>query len=513
MDMEGFLEMITHLNDAVNHFVWVTLGLWMLLGTGILMTLRTRCFQLTHFRYWMRNTIGSIFQKRDGVQSKDQKPISQFQAMCTALAATVGVGNIAGVASAIVCGGPGAVFWMWIAAFLGMMTSFSENVLGIYFRRKNKQGEWIGGAMYYLRDGLAQKRGYRSLGKLLAVLFACFCLLASFGVGNMSQVNAIAANMTSAFRIPALSEIQIGPTNLYNLIIGVILMILAGLVSLGGTQRIAAVTGKIVPAMVLFYLAGSILIISIHYTNILPAFTSIFKHAFGFKAAAGGAVGYSAKIAMTWGLKRGVFSNEAGLGSSVMVNAASDVKEPVKQGMWGIFEAFADTVVMCSLTALVILTSGLVNLSDGTVLTDSRSTTLVSEAFSNMFGAAGGYFIAIAVFLFAFSTVIGWSFYGTRVWEFLFGTKSTVIYKIIYVLFIVVGATVSLDLAWNISDTFNCMMMIPNLIGVLCLYGLLMKITKNYMDRKFHNKDITPMLSAFPEIQEEQAAALKRERT
>ncbi|MBQ9993218.1 MAG: alanine:cation symporter family protein, partial [Clostridia bacterium] len=499
------------INSSVNNFVWVTLGLVLLIGTGILMTSLTKFFQVTHFGHWIKETIGSIFKKSVSAHSKEKASISQFQALCTALAATVGVGNIAGVATAISLGGPGAVFWMWVAAFFGMMTNYSENVLGIYYRRKNVKGEWTGGAMYYLQDGLGgSKKGVRKvIGKTLAILFSCFAVLASFGIGNASQVNTIAANLASAFEFKALSDIKVGSTNMYLIVIGIALMLIAGLVIVGGIKRIASVTEKIVPFMVVFYIIGAVVIIIVNIAHVVEAFGAIFKFAFGVKAVAGGIGGIVIKDVITWGFKRGVFSNEAGLGSSVMVHSASNVKEPVRQGMWGIFEVFADTIIICTMTALIILTSGLVDLGTGAMLSSSDKTVLVAEAFGKVFGYYGEAFIAVAVLFFAFSTVLGWSYYGTKSWEYLFGTKATMLYKVIFVLFIVVGATMSLDLAWDISDTFNGLMMVPNLIGVICLSGVVMKLTKNYVDRKLkHKKDVAPMLSAFPEIQAEQEAAL-----
>ncbi len=490
------LEKITQINGAINGFVWGIPCLTLLIATGILMTVLTKGFQFSHFSHWFKNTIGSIFHKNVSGHVDDKGSISQFQALCTALAATVGVGNIAGVATAIASGGPGAIFWMWVAAIFGSMTNYSENVLGIYFRRKNTKGEWAGGAMYYLRDGLGGYKGCKQIGRILAVLFSIFAILASFGIGNSSQVNTIATNMTSAFSIPSW-------------VTGIALMILAGLVIVGGIKRIASVTEKIVPFMVVFYIIGALVIIFVHAGNILPAFGAIFSFAFGFKAIGGAAIGIAVKNAVTWGFKRGVFSNEAGLGSSVMVHSASNVKEPVRQGMWGIFEVFADTIIVCTLTALVVLTSGLVDLHTGAMLTDAADSVLVASAFSKVFGYAGSAFIAIAILLFAFSTVLGWSYYGTKAWEYLFGTKATMIYKVIFVLFIIAGATMSLDLAWDISDTFNGLMSIPNLIGVLSLSPLVMKITKNYVDRRLKNQNKEPMLSANPEIQKEHAKAVE----
>ena len=489
------LETITNANGFVNGIVWGPAGLALLFCTGLIMSLRTGFFQFGHFGYWMKNTIGAIFTNKNitAHTEKEDKAISQFQSLCTALAATIGTGNIVGVATAIISGGPGSIFWMWVMAILGMMTNYSENVLGIFYRRKNAAGEWSGGAMYYLSDGLGSKKGCKKLGRVLAVLFACFCVLASFGIGNMSQINSIAGNMNAAFQVP-------------NLVTGILLMVLSALVILGGLKRVAAVTEKVVPVMALFYIVGALTVVLTHVTSIPAAFVSIFKGAFAMKAAGGGVLGYGVSRAITWGFKRGAFSNEAGLGSSVMVHSSSNVKEPVQQGMWGIFEVFADTIVVCTLTALVILTSGFVDLDTGHMLTDVQGSALVGQAFSTVFGAFGPKFIAVAILLFAYSTVLGWSHYGTKAFEYLFGTRASRGYQLVFVVMVVVGATMKLDLAWDLSDTFNGLMMVPNLIGVLSLSGTVAKITKNYVDRKFHGKSLEPMWSAFAAYQAEEEA-------
>ncbi len=491
------IEMVEKINGAINGFVWGIPMLVLLVGTGILMTVLTKVFQISHFGYWMKHTLGSIFTDRHITKhtGTEDKSISQFQSLCTALAATIGTGNIVGVSSALIFGGPGAIFWMWIVAFFGMMTNYSENVLGIYYRKKNEKGEWSGGAMYYLRDGLGAKKGMKGVGAVLAVLFSLFCLLASFGIGNMSQINSIAGNMKAAFHIPTLAT-------------GIVLMILAGLVILGGIKRIASVTEKLVPVMALLYIVGALVVCVLNINQFGAVFASIFKGAFAMKAVGGGIVGSGIKLAITWGMKRGVFSNEAGLGSSVMVHSSSNVKEPVRQGMWGIFEVFADTIVVCTLTAFVVLSSGLVDLNTGEVLSSSEGSALVGEAFSKVFGSLGPAFIAVAILLFAFSTVLGWSHYGTKAFEYLFGSKATIIYRVIFIVFIVFGATMKLQLAWDLSDTFNGLMAIPNLIGVLTLSPVVVKITANYVQRKMKGSDVTPMLSAFPEIQKEQEKGL-----
>ena len=489
------VEFITKVNGVVTNFVWGVPMLVLLVGTGILMTLLTKFFQLSHIGHWMKNTIGGIFKDKSVTKhtEKHDHQISQFQSLCTALAATIGTGNIVGVASALVSGGPGAIFWMWIVAFFGMMTNYSENVLGIFYRRKNANGEWSGGPMYYLKDGLGSKKGCKAIGAILAVLFAVFCLLASFGIGNMSQINSIAENMNAAFSIP-------------KLITGIALMVIAALVVVGGIKRIASVAEKLVPFMAIVYVLGAIVVFVVNIDQAGAVFGAIMKGAFGLRAVGGGIVGAGVKQALTWGMKRGVFSNEAGLGSSVMVHSNSNVKEPVRQGMWGIFEVFADTIVVCTLTGFAVLSSGLIDLNTGAVLSTQSGSALVGEAFSTVFGGIGQSFIAVAILLFAFTTCLGWSHYGTKAFEYLFGTKSTIVYRVIFVVFILCGATMKLDLAWDLSDTFNGLMAIPNLIGVICLSPLVYRITKNYVERVIKGKDVKPMLSVFPDIQAEQEA-------
>ena len=504
------LDKIAEINGSVNGVVWGVWGLALLIGTGIITTLITKVFQISHLGHWWKNTIGSMFKKDVISHSKEKGSISPFQALCTALAATVGTGNIAGVAAAICVGGAGAVFWMWVAAFFGMMTNFSENVLGIYYRRKNANNEWSGGAMYYLRDGLGAKKGCKWIGKVLAVLFCIFTMLASFGIGSMGQVNKIVANVAVAFDVRSLSSIEVfSGVSLYNILIGVVIMALTALITLGGLKRIANVAEKIVPFMVVLFVAGSLVIIGINYKAILPAFEAIFVNAFKPEAFVGGGLG-GVIIALTNGFKRGVFSNEAGLGSSVMVHSNSNIKEPVKQGMWGIFEVFADTMIVCTMTALVVLTSGgleggVFNVKTGEIAQGLTDATLVGGAFNNVFswGNIGQKFIAIAMFLFAFTTVLGWSHYGSKAWEYLFGAKTTFIFRIIHVCTVIFGAVLTSSLAWDISDTFNGLMMVPNLIGVLALCPLVAKITKNYVVRKLGKQDVKPVLSYDEAIQAE----------
>ncbi len=506
--MNSFWDTLASINDRINTIVWVQIGLVLLIGTGILMTVVTRFFQVTQIKLWWKKTVAGMF-KKDAHNKKEHGSVSQFQALCTALAATIGTGNIAGVAAAIVVGGPGAVFWMWVVAFFGMMTNFSENVLGIYYRRKNKQGEWSGGPMYYLKDGLGRLTGYETIGKILAVLFACFAILASFGIGNLGQINKIVINIESAFFSGVNAPKVVGDATVVALGIGIALMIVGALIIIGGLKRIAAVAERVVPFMAILYVIGALVVFLFHVNSIGAVFASIFRFAFGIKAVGGAAVGVTIKTVAVQGCKRGAFSNEAGLGSSVMVHSNSNVKEPVKQGMWGVFEVFADTMVVCTMTAVVVLSSGFINLQTGLPVEGTSDATLVAQAFGNVFGKPGEWFIAIAMLLFAFTTVLGWSHYGSKAVEYLFGSLGVKIYRVFFVCLIVSGALMTSSIAWDISDTFNGLMMIPNLIGVVALSPVVVKITRNYIDRKVHNKDVAPVVSYDEEIQREMAEAIK----
>ncbi len=509
--MEKFFEKLTEINDVINGFVWVKIGLVLLIGTGILTTVCTKFFQVSHLGHWWKCTIGSVFKKGSASKKKvDKKSISQFQALCTALAATIGTGNIAGVAAAIVVGGPGAVFWMWLAAFFGMMTNYSENVLGIFYRRKNSKGEWCGGPMYYLHDGLGAKKHCKGLGKFLAVLFSIFAILASFGIGNMGQVNKITINLQNAF-FSSVNAPSVGGISVVSIAIGVFLMIIAALIIIGGLQRIAAVAERVVPFMSVLYIIGAIVIFCVHIDRVGLMFESIFKFAFGVKAVGGAATGIVIKTVITQGFKRGVFSNEAGLGSSVMVHSSSNTREPVMQGMWGIFEVFFDTFVVCTMTAIVVLSSGYIDLNTGLAKGDVNDATLVATAFRNVFGKGGEIFVALAIFLFAFTTVLGWSQYGSRAVEYLFGEKAVKVYQVIFVLMIISGAVMTSSLAWDISDTFNGLMMMPNLVGVISLCPIVIKITRNYVNRKIKKTDEEPVLSFDADMQAEAAAIVANE--
>ncbi len=498
--MDAFLDKIAELNGKINGVVWGIPMLILIIGTGIYLTVRTKFFQVIYAKFVNNETIFAVFKKKSVTKAGEKTAISQFQALSTALAATIGTGNIAGVATAITMGGPGAVFWMWLSAFFGMMTNYSENVLGIYYRKRNAKNEWSGGAMYYIENGFGRKGAFfKAIAKPLAIIFAIFCALASFGIGNMSQVNSIAGAMESAFSIPPLAT-------------GIALAVIVTLVIIGGVKRIGETAEKIVPFMAVIYILASLAVLVLNFKMIPTVFAQIFACAFSSKAVVGGVAGVAVKQAMTMGFKRGVFSNEAGLGSSVMVHSASDVKEPVVQGMWGIFEVFFDTMIVCTLTAFTILSTGVVGATDaaGKLV---EGVPLVSMAFANTFHSLAGDVVAICVMLFAFTTVLGWSFYGSKAVEYIAGTKATIVYKILFVGMIIFGATMKLQLAWDISDTLNGLMALPNLIGVLTLSGTVFAITKNYIARRIKKTDpaAEPMLSAYPEIQQQQAEALAKE--
>ena len=441
------------------------------LFVGLMFTLRTGVFQVTRFKYWIDVTLLQIFKKEATHVRKtdDGHAISQFQSLCTALAATIGVGNISGVAVALTLGGPGAIFWMWVSAFLGMMTSYAEKTLAIKYRYKNEKGDWIGGAMIYIERGLGWK--------WLAVIFSLFCILASFGIGNMSQGNEIANGLLHSFGIP-------------KWVTAIVAMSIAGLVIMGGIKRIASVSEKLVPLMALMYIAGALVVIFSNATAIPGAFAAIFGNAFNISSVGGGVAGFTIMLALRQGVSRGVFSNEAGLGSSIMAHSASNVKEPVIQGMWGIFEVFVDTLIVCTITALTILTSGVYDYTEyakyiGTNLPEhlASGVALTSLAFESVFGSFGSRFISIAIMLFAFTTILGWSYYGERAVEYLLGLKAVFMYKIIFILVIFLGCNASLSLVVNLSDTFNGFMALPNLIAITLLSGEVIKMTKDYLSK------------------------------
>lgn len=442
-------------NTILCDFLWGPYMLGLFLFVGLLFSVGTGFFQLRHFRLWFRYTFCALFKK----EKTTNGGITQLQAMSTALAATVGTGNITGVAAALVTGGPGAIFWMWVSAFFGMMTAYAENVLGCLYRKRDKDGTPAGGAMYYMRDGLGSK--------IFAALFSVFCILASFGMGNMAQMHSVSSALADSFGIPAFWT-------------GLCGAVLVAIIITGGLKRIARITERLVPLMVLLFFAGSFICLYKKADEILPALRLIIHSAFHFEAAAGGVFGYGFLRAMKTGVARGVFSNEAGLGSSVAAHAASSLREPAIQGMWGIFEVFIDTLVVCTLTALVILTSGVFVPAPGgeAVLT---GTALTAAAYGIGLGKAGSLFISVSIVFFAFATVLGWSYFGERSAAYLFGPRAQPVYKALFVLVSCVGAWSSMELVWGISDTFNALMAVPNLITLLCLSGTVFKETKGFM--------------------------------
>ncbi|SEL74817.1 alanine or glycine:cation symporter, AGCS family [Butyrivibrio sp. ob235] len=504
------METITRINDAVNSFAWGTFGLVLLLGTGLICTFITGVFQVAHLRHWWGKTFGAI--KGEARIINDAGALSQFRAFCMALCSTIGTGNIAGVSTAICVGGPGAVFWMWIAAFLGMMTKYSENVLGLYYRRRNSEGAWSGGPMYYLEDGLGSIKKCKQIGKILAVAFCIFTVLASFGIGNLSQINKITLNMEAAF----LADVDMGTfwgAPILDWWIGVVLMLVGAVIIMGGFRRLAYVSETLVPVMSIAYIAGCLIIILCNIEAIPAVFRSIFHFALGPDALKGGAVGTAVQVAMNTiksGCKRGVFSNEAGLGSSVMAHVNTCAREPVKQGMWGMAEVFLDTIIICTITAIVVLSSGAIDLNTGLTVVGTDDATLVAHAFNQVLGRPGEIFVVIIITLFAFTTVMGWSYYGAKVVEYLIGVTWAKIYRFIFIILMVFGAVMESSLVWDISDTFNGLMMIPNLIGVLVLSPLVVKLTRNYADRRVRGKDVAPMLSYNRDIQSEAIRAINK---
>ncbi|MFI3258452.1 MAG: sodium:alanine symporter family protein [Spirochaetales bacterium] len=444
------MEFIASINATINSFVWGPYMLVLLVGTGIYISVATKFFQVTRIKLWFSKTFGML-----RVKSKAGKNITAFQAVSTALASTVGTGNIAGIATAIVAGGPGAVFWMWVSAFFGMMTKYAEVLLAVHYREKDENGVHYGGPMYYIQKGMNIK--------WLAGAFALFGAFASFGIGNMTQSNSIAGAL-QGFSVPPL-------------VTGIVFAIIAGLVIIGGIKRIATVTEKLVPFMAILYFAGAVLLLILNASKIPEAFSVIFAGAFNVKSVGGGVMGYGIAQAMRYGVARGIFSNEAGLGSAPIAHAASETNNPVEQGLWGIFEVFVDTIVICTLTALVVLTSGLY------AEAGISGAALTSKAFESSFGSVGSLFLSVALICFAFSTIIGWSYYGERCLGYLSNNNKAVlqVYKILFIASIVIGATLELTLVWDIADTLNGLMAIPNLIALLALSGTVFTLTKKYL--------------------------------
>ena len=457
------LETITAVNQAVNSFIWGIPAMVCIIGVGLLLSVRTGFLQLRKFPYAVKTTIGRIFRKKDASDGA----MTPFQAVCTALAATVGTGNIAGVAGAIAIGGPGAVFWMWCSALLGMCTKFAEVTLAVHFRERNKNGELVGGPMYYIKNGLGSR------WQFLAVLYSLFGVLTVFGTGNATQVNTIVTAIDSALLATGSGLNGILPT--LNLIVGVVVAMMVAMVLLGGVKRIGSVTEKLVPFMALFYIVLALGVVALNYRRFPAVLASIVGGAFDPQAVTGGAIG-SVFLSMQKGVSRGIFSNEAGLGTGSIAHACADTHKPVKQGMFGIFEVFADTIVICTLTAMVILCSG-VPVGYGS----AAGAELTISGFTATYGGWSSIFTAVALCCFAFSTIIGWGLYGSRCIEFLFHTDKVVgPFLVVYSFVSILGATVDLGLLWSIADTFNGLMSIPNLIALLLLSGTVAKLTKEF---------------------------------
>lgn len=460
------MNFIERINDAVNGVVWGPPMLILLVGTGILLTFMTKGFQFRKFPYAMKNTLGKILKKHQAGAGE----ITPLQAVSTALAATVGTGNIAGITAAITLGGAGTLFWLWLTALFGMVTKYSEITLAVRYRERNAYGDWVGGPMYYIKNGLGEK------WKWLGMLFSLFAALAAFGIGNAVQVGTIVSSVNTA--IVSFSP-DFGAQGTVNLVLGLVIATLAGIVLFGGVKRLGAVTERLVPIMALVYIIASLSVI-VAYGNTLPeVFHDIFVGAFSPEGVTGGTVG-SFIMVITWGVKRGVFSNEAGLGSAPIAHATTSERDPVKQGLYGVFEVFLDTIVICTLTGLTLLCAAKgagIDLNYGV----RGDTALNATALGSLFGAKGGaMIIAVGIVLFAFSTILSWALYGIRACEFIFGSKAIKPYQAVYLVVIVVGATMKLDLAWNIADTLNGLMAIPNLIAVLVLSKIIVSVTKEH---------------------------------
>ena len=456
------LQIIETINTAVNNFIWGVPAMVCIFGVGLYLSIRTNFLQIRKLPYAIKTTLGRIFRKRDASDGA----ITPFQAVCTALAATVGTGNIAGVAGAIAIGGPGAIFWMWVSALFGMCTKFAEVTLAVHYREINANGELVGGPMYYIKNGLGKKWNW------LAYLFAAFGVLTVFGTGNATQVNTITTAINSALlNYNVISENAVSTSNL---IIGIVIAILIAMILLGGIKRIGQVTEKLVPFMALLYILLGMGVILLNIQNVPSVFASIFRGAFQPSAVTGGIIG-SMFLSLKKGVSRGIFSNEAGLGTGSIAHACADTKKPVKQGMFGIFEVFTDTIVICTLTALVILCSG-VPIAYG----EAAGAELTISGFTSTYGSWISIFTAVAMCCFAFSTALGWGLYGARCIEFLFSEKVIKPFMVVYSLVAILGATANLGLMWNIAETFNGLMAIPNLIALFLLSGTVVKLTKEY---------------------------------
>ena len=456
------LQLVEQINDVLNNFIWGVPAMVCIIGVGLYLSLRTGFLQIRKFGYSLKCTIGRMFKKKEAADGA----LTPFQAVCTALAATVGTGNIAGVAGAIAIGGPGAVFWMWISALLGMCTKFAEVVLAVQFRERNAKGDLVGGPMYYIKNGLGKKWMW------LAYLYAFFGVCAVFGTGNATQVNTITTAIDAALmNYNLLSADHVATCNL---IIGIAISVVVGLILLGGIKRIGKVSEKLVPLMALLYVVLAVGLIVMRLDKIPAVFASIFQGAFNPQAVTGGVVG-SFFLSMKKGVSRGIFSNEAGLGTGSIAHACADTRKPVKQGMFGIFEVFMDTIVICTITALVVLLG-----NESVAFGVDAGAELTINGFTTVYGNWVSIFTAVALCCFAFSTIIGWGLYGARCAEFLLGSRILGIFNVAYALVSIVGATVDLGLIWDVSDTFNGFMVVPNLIAVFLLAPVVLKLTREH---------------------------------
>ena len=458
------LEVVKSVNGVVNGFIWGIPAMICIIGIGLYLSIGTGFIQIRRFIYAIKHTLGKVFEKKEA----ESGAMTPFQAVCTALAGTVGTGNIAGVAGAIAIGGPGAVFWMWISALLGMCTKFSEVVLAVHFRERNDKGDWVGGPMYFIKNGLPKKWHF------LAVLFSVFGMVAVFGTGNATQVNTIVTAIDSVFT--SYNLVEADGLGTINLILGIFIALCVALVLLGGIRRIGSFTEKLVPFMAVFYIILAVGVVIMNIGRVPGVFASIFGGAFDPRAFTGGVVG-SMFTSMRRGVSRGIFSNEAGLGTGSIAHASADTGHPVQQGLFGIFEVFTDTIVICTLTSLVILCSGI-----DIVFGQAAGADLTIAGFIASYGRWVSIFTAVALICFAFSTTIGWGLYGSRCVEFLFGTRVIRPFMVVYALVSIIGATLDLGLLWDISDTFNGLMVIPNLIAVFLLSGTVFRLTRDYFN-------------------------------
>lgn len=460
------LQTIESINNVVNNFIWGVPAMICIIGVGLYLSLRTGFVQIRKFPYALKTTLGRIFKKKEASDGS----MTPFQAVCTALAGTVGTGNIAGVAGAIAIGGPGAVFWMWVSALLGMCTKFTEVTLAVHFRERNRHGDYVGGPMYYIKNGLGKN------WRFLAVLYSAFGVLTVFGTGNATQVNTITTAIdTALINFNVISE---SSTGRLNLILGIVITLLVGMVLLGGIKRIGSVSEKLVPFMALFYIVLALGVVILNIGRVPAVFHDIVYGAFNPSAVTGGVIG-SFFLSMKKGVSRGIFSNEAGLGTGSIAHACADTSKPVKQGMFGIFEVFADTIVICTLTALVILCGG-----EGIQYGVAAGAELTISGFVTTYGSWVTIFTAIAMCCFAFSTILGWGLYGARCVEFVFTTKVVKPFMIVYALVAILGATVDLGIIWGIADTCNGLMSIPNLIALFLMSGTVAKLVKDYFAKE-----------------------------